>query len=155
MRNFESLQALKQCVGEEVGVSEWLTVDQDRINRFAEATGDFNWVHVNRERAAKGPFGRTIAHGFLTLSLLPLLTNQSIAIGNVKLGLNYGLNKVRFPAPVLVGSRLRGRLKLVSMEDVAPIDGSPGYQITFIVTVECEDGSKPVCVAESVQRRYG
>jgi acyl dehydratase len=155
MRNFESLQALKQCAGEEVGVSEWLTVDQDRIDKFAEATGDFNWVHVNRERAAKGPFGRTIAHGFLTLSLLPLFTNQAITIGNVKLGLNYGLNKVRFPAPVLVGSRLRGRFKLASMEEVAPIDGNPGYQITFVVTVESEGGSKPACIAESVQRRYG
>ncbi len=155
MRNFESLQALKRCVGEEVAISEWITVDQDRIDKFAEATGDFNWIHVDRERAAQGPFGKTIAHGYLTLSLLPLFANKAITIGNTKLGLNYGLNKVRFPAPVTVGSRLRGRFKLQSMEEVAPIDGNTGYQITYLVTVESEEGSKPACIAESVQRRYG
>ena len=155
MRHFESLDALKQCVGEEVGVSEWITVDQARIDKFAEATGDFNWVHVDCERAAQGPFGKTIAHGFLTLSLLPLFTNEALTIGRVKLGLNYGLNKVRFPAPVRVDSRLRGTFKLLGMEDVPPIDGNPGYQITFEVTIECEGGSKPACIAENVQRRYG
>ena len=155
MRVFESLDALKQCVGEEIGVSEWMTVHQDRIDKFAEATGDFNWIHVDQERAAAGPFGKTIAHGFLTLSLLPLFTSEAIALNNVKLSLNYGLNKVRFPSPVLEGSRLRGRMKLQSMENVAPIDGTPGYQITVEVTVECEGSSKPACVAESVTRRYG
>lgn len=155
MRNFESLQALKQCVGEEVGVSDWITIDQARIDRFAEATGDHNWVHVDPVRAAQGPFGKTIAHGFLTLSLLPLITNTSITIGNVKLGLNYGLNKVRFPTPVPVDSRVRGRMRLKEMEEVAPVGGNPGYQITFEVTVECEGAAKPACIAENVQRRYG
>ena len=155
MRHFESLDALKQCVGQEVGVSEWIAVDQARINKFAEATGDFNWIHVDAERAAKGPFGKTIAHGFLTLSLLPLLAQNALTIGNVKLAINYGLNKVRFPAPVRVDSRLRGIVKLLAMEDVPPIDGNPGHQITFGVTIECEGGGKPACVAENVQRRYG
>lgn len=155
MRNFDSLQALKKCVGEEVGLSEWVVIEQSRIDMFAEATGDFNWVHVDAERAAKGPFGKTIAHGFLTLSLLPLLSHGALSVANVKLGLNYGLNKVLFPEPVLVGSRLRGRIVLLSMEDVAPIGGDPGYQIVFQVTVECEGKTKPVCVAENVQRRYG
>ena len=155
MRKFTSLQELKQCVGQEVGLSDWVVIDQLRINMFAEATGDFNWVHVDVERAASGPFSKTIAHGFLTLSLLPLLTNNAIAIDNVKLGLNYGLNKVRFPEPLLVGSRVRGRIVLQSMEDVAPISGDAGYQTVLVVTVECEGKTKPVCVAESVQRRYG
>ena len=155
MRKFASLQDLKKCVGEEVGLSDWVTIEQSRIDMFAEATGDFNWVHVDKERAAKGPFGKTIAHGFLTLSLLPLFTNNAMSIDNVKLGLNYGLNKVRFPAPLLVGSKVRGRIVLQSMEDVAPIDGNPGYQIVFQVTMECEGRTKPACVAENVQRRYG
>ena len=155
MRKFTSLQELKQCVGQEVGLSDWVVIDQLRINMFAEATGDFNWVHVDVERAASGPFGKTIAHGFLTLSLLPLLTNNALAVDNVKLGLNYGLNKVRFPEPLLVGSRVRGRIVLQSMEDVAPIAGDAGYQTVLVVTVECEGKTKPVCVAESVQRRYG
>lgn len=155
MRHFESLQALKQCVGEEVGASEWITVDQARIDRFAEATGDFQWVHVDAERAAAGPFGKTIAHGFLTLSLLPLFVQTALTIGGVELGINYGLNKVRFASPVLVDSRLRGRIRLLGMEDVAPIDGHPGYQLTLQVIVECEGASKPACIAENVQRRYG
>lgn len=155
MRNFDSLQELKKCVGDEIGVSEWTVIEQSRIDMFAGATGDHNWVHVDRERAAAGPFGATIAHGFLTLSLLPLFTNNVIVVANVKLGLNYGLNKVRFPEPLRVGSRVRGRVVLLSMEDVAPIGGNPGYQIVFQVTVECEGRSKPACVAESVQRRYG
>ena len=155
MRKFTSLQELKQCVGQEVGLSDWVVIDQLRINMFAEATGDFNWVHVDVERAASGPFGKTIAHGFLTLSLLPLFTNNALAVDNVKLGLNYGLNKVRFPEPLLVGSRVRGRIVLQSMEDVAPIAGDAGYQTVLVVTVECEGKTKPICVAESVQRRYG
>jgi acyl dehydratase len=155
MRQFASLLELKKCVGEEVGLSEWVTVDQSRINMFAEATGDFNWVHVDVERAAAGPFGKTIAHGFLTLSLLPLFTNNALAIDGVKLGLNYGLNKVRFPEPLLVGSKVRGRIVLQSMEDVAPVAGNPGYQIVFQVTMEVEGKTKPACVAENVQRRYG
>lgn len=155
MRQFASLQELKKCVGEEVGLSDWVTIDQLRINMFSEATGDFNWVHVDAERAAQGPFGKTIAHGFLTLSLLPLFTNNALMIDNVKLGLNYGLNKVRFPEPLLVGSKVRGRIVLQSMEDVTPIAGNAGYQIVFQVTMEVEGKTKPACVAENVQRRYG
>ena len=155
MRHFESLQALKHCLGQTVGVSEWITVDQSRIDKFAEATGDFNWIHIDAERAAGGPFGKTIAHGFLTLSLLPLLAQSALAVDGVELAINYGLNKVRFPAPVRVDSRLRGSVRLLGMEDVAPIGGCPGYQITFGVTVECEGSDKPVCIAENVQRRYG
>ena len=155
MRQFASLQEFKKCVGEEVGLSDWVTIDQPRIDMFAQATGDFNWVHVDAERAARGPFGKTIAHGFLTLSLLPLFTNSVLMIDNVKLGLNYGLNKVRFPEPLLVGSKVRGRIVLQSMEDVAPMAGNLGYQIVFLVTMEVEGKTKPACVAESVQRRYG
>lgn len=155
MREFESLLALKQSVGEEIAVSEWVPIDQARIDKFAEATEDFNWVHVDAERARNGPFGKTIAHGFLTLSLLPLLINKSVTIHGVKLGLNYGLNKVRFPTPVKVNSRLRGRIRLKSVEDVAPVGGHPGYQITWEVTMECEGVDKPACIAENVHRRYG
>lgn len=155
MRTFDSLQALKACVGQEIAVSEWLTVEQSRIDLFAEATGDFNWVHVDAERAAAGPFGKTIAHGFLTLSLLPVLSKTAFVVENTALGLNYGLNKVRFPQPLLVGSKVRGRFSLAAMEDVAPVGGNPGYQITYAVTMECGGQTKPVCVAENVQRRYG
>jgi acyl dehydratase len=154
MKTFESLQAMQQCVGQEIGVSDWVLVDQARIDKFAEATGDFNWAHVDPARAAKGPFGKTIAHGFLTLSLLPMFTNGTFAIDGVKLGLNYGLNKVRFPAPVPVDSRVRGRVVLKEMEAVAPVGGNPGFQVIFEVTVECDGATKPVCIAESVQRRY-
>lgn len=155
MRKFDSLQDLRQSLGQEIGVSDWLEVNQDRIDKFAEATGDFNWLHVDPQRAAQGPFGRTIAHGFLTLSLLPMLNKSAFEIGNAKIGLNYGLNKVRFPQPLRVDSRVRGRFLLKSMEDVTPIDGTPGFQIVYEVTVECEGESRPVCVAENVQRRYG
>ena len=147
---------MKQYVGQKVGSSDWLTVDQKRIDDFAAVSGDHNWIHIDRERAKQQmPDGKTIAHGFLTLSLLPLLINKSVSIDNVKLGLNYGLNKVRFPSPVLVDSRLRGRIRLKEMEDVAPVDGNPGYQITWEVTMECEGAGKPACVAENVHRRYG
>lgn len=155
MRTFSSLQALQACVGEEVGVSDWILIDQDRIDRFAQSTGDFNWIHVDAARAAAGPFGKTIAHGFLTLSMLPLLYQNALAIENIKMGLNYGLNKVRFPEPVKVDSRLRGRFKLLSMQEVPPLGKTPGYQIHFEVTMECDIGSKPACIAESIQRRYG
>jgi len=155
MRTFENLKALKACVGEEVGVSPWVEIDQERIDLFARATGDHNWIHVDPERAANGPFGKTIAHGFLTLSLLPLLVNEALTVNETKLGLNYGMNKVRFPQPVKVGSRLRGRIKLLAMDDVEPIEGNPGYQITYQVTIESDEGGKPACIAENVQRKYG
>lgn len=149
MRKFESLEALAACLGQEVGTSEWITITQAQIDEFAEATGDRQWIHVDPVRAAAGPFGTTIAHGFLTLSLLPQMAESAIELGGVRMGVNYGLNKVRFPAPVPVGSRLRGHFKLTAFE---PIDG--GAQITMEVTMEREGSAKPVCVAESLSRRY-
>lgn len=155
MREFNSVEELEAVVGQEVAVGEWMEIDQERIGLFADATDDHQWIHVDPERAKAGPFGATIAHGFLTLSLLPRLTHDAIAIHNTKLGVNYGLNKVRFPAPVPVGSRLRGRFKLLAIEKLAPQMGFPGAQLTWEVTIEREGSAKPVCVAESVSRRYG
>lgn len=149
MRKFVSLEELAACLGQDVGTSEWITITQQHIDEFAEATGDRQWIHVDPVRAAAGPFGTTIAHGFLTLSLLPQMADTAIELGGVRMGVNYGLNKVRFPAPVPVGSRLRGHFKLVSFE---PIEG--GAQITMEVTMEREGSAKPVCVAESLSRRY-
>lgn len=149
MRKFDSLDQLAACLGQEVGASDWITITQQQIDEFAEATGDRQWIHVDPVRAAAGPFGTTIAHGFLTLSLLPQMAESAIELGGVRMGVNYGLNKVRFPAPVPVGSRLRGRFKLTAFE---PIEG--GAQITMEVTMEREGSAKPVCVAESLSRRY-
>lgn len=149
MRRFESLEQLAACLGQEVGTSDWITITQQHIDEFAEATGDRQWIHVDPVRAAAGPFGTTIAHGFLTLSLLPQMADSAIELGGVRMGVNYGLNKVRFPAPVPVGSRLRGHFKLTAFE---AIEG--GAQITMEVTMEREGSAKPVCVAESLSRRY-
>ena len=149
MKHFAHLTELQALVGTEIGTSDWVTVEQERIDEFARATGDLQWIHVDPVRAAAGPFGGTIAHGFLTLSLLPQMGASAIDIGGVRMGVNYGLNKVRFPAPVPVGSRLRGHFKLTGFE---PIEG--GAQITFEVTMEREGSAKPVCVAESLSRRY-
>ena len=149
MTSFEHLADLQARVGEEVGVSEWITVDQNRINLFADATGDHQWIHIDAERAAKGPFGTTIAHGFLTLSLLPEMSASAFQVLDTRMGVNYGLDRVRFPAPVPSGSRLRGRFKLLKYE---PLEG--GAQLTVEVTMEREGSAKPVCVAESVARRY-
>jgi len=155
MREFNSIEELQPLVGQEVAVSDWITIDQERIDRFADATSDHQWIHVDPERAKTGPFGTTVAHGFLTLSLLPCLTHQAIALNNTKLAINYGLDRVRFPAPVPVGSRLRGRFKLQKIEILKPLRGMPGAQLVWEVTIEREGSSKPVCVAESVSRRYG
>jgi acyl dehydratase len=149
MIRIANLSSLKQRVGEELAVGDWVTVDQPMIDKFAEATGDHQWIHIDAERAKKGPFGTTIAHGFLTLSLLPKLAESAIKIEDVRMGVNYGLNRVRFPAPVPSGSRIRARMKLLSFE---PIDG--GAQLVMEVTMEREGGDKPVCVAETVSRRY-
>ena len=145
---------MQACVGQEIAVSEWVTIDQRRIDLFAEATGDHQWIHVDPKRAADGPYGSTIAHGYLTLALIPMLTAQAIDIQNIKMGVNYGLNKVRFPAPVKVNSRLRGRFKLVSMGPLPPINGMAGFEMTFDITIECEGSDKPACSAQSVARRY-
>ena len=149
MRSFEHLAELQALVGQTLGSSDWISVEQDRIDRFAHATGDLQWIHIDPQRAAGGPFGGTIAHGFLTLSLLPEMGASAFEIRDSRMGVNYGLNRVRFPAPVPSGSRLRGHFKLLAFE---PLEG--GAQLTIEVTMEREGSSKPVCVAESLVRRY-
>ncbi|MGM9425628.1 MaoC family dehydratase [Hydrogenophaga sp. MI9] len=150
MRHFDTLQELAACVGQEVATSDWVTVTQEQVNRFADATGDHQWIHVDVERARSGPFGTPIAHGFLTLSLLPVFFDTAFDIRQAGMGVNYGLNKVRFTAPVPVGSRLRARMTLLSAE---PIDGN-GLQMAWAVAIEREGADKPVCVAEALVRRY-
>jgi acyl dehydratase len=149
MTHYPHLADLQSRVGQELGRSEWLLVDQARIDRFAEATGDHQWIHVDPARAAAGPFGATIAHGYLTLSLLPLFFDTAFSVADVRMGINYGLNRVRFPNPVRVNSRLRGRFVLSSWE---PLEG--GAQLVVEATIEIEGASKPACVAETVARRY-
>ena len=155
MRTFESVGELEAIVGGEVIVGDWITIDQQRVDRFAEATDDRQWIHIDPERAKQGPFGGPIAHGFLTLSLLPHLMAEAFTIRNTVMGVNYGLNKVRFPSPVPVGSRLRARFRLLSLEHLPPQMGRPGAQLVWEATLEREGSDKPVCVAESVTRRYG
>ena len=150
MKKFQTLQEIAALVGQEVAVSDWLTITQEQIYRFAEATGDHQWIHVDVERAGAGPFGGPIAHGFLTLSLLPRFFESAFEIAQSRMGVNYGLNKVRFMAPVPVGSRLRARMKLLACE---AIDNN-GVQMSWEVTIEREGSAKPVCVAESLVRRY-
>jgi acyl dehydratase len=150
MKTFETLAELAACVGQEVAVSDWIEVTQERVNQFAQATGDHQWIHVDPERAKAGPFGAPIAHGFLTLSMLPVFFESSFKVTETRMGVNYGLNKVRFTSPVPVGSRLRARMTLL---DARPIDNS-GLQMTWSVSVEREGSDKPVCVAESLSRQY-
>lgn len=148
MRTFESVAELSDAKGQEIGQSDWVTISQEDVNLFADATGDHQWIHVDPERAAKGPFGGTIAHGFMTLALLPRLQHQIYTVKNIKLAVNYGLNKVRFPAPVPVGSKVRARSSLVNIEDL----GNGAVQATMSTTVEIEGAPKPACVAESIVR---
>ena len=150
MRILQNLAELAPLVGQEVAVSDWITVTQEQINLFAQATGDHQWIHVDVDKAKAGPFGAPIAHGFLTLSLIPRFFQTSIEIRNTGMGVNYGLNKVRFTSPVPVGSRLRGRMTLLACD---PIDNG-GMQMAWQVTVEREGSDKPACVAESLSRRY-
>ena len=150
MKTFQTLSELAACVGQEVAVSDWLTITQAQVNQFADATGDHQWIHVDPEKAKAGPFGGPIAHGFLTLSLLPKFFESSFDIVQSRMGVNYGLNKVRFTAPVPVGSRLRARMTLLACEDI----DNHGVQMTWQVTVEREGSVKPVCIAESLVRRY-
>lgn len=150
MQVIQRLSDLQARVGQELGVGEWLQVDQARIDQFAQATGDQQWIHVDPARAAQGPFGATVAHGFLTLSLLPVLLESSFTIADSPLGLNYGLNRVRFPAPVPVGSRLRARAVLQQFE---PLPGG-GAQLALDVTIEREGQDKPVCAAQILVRRH-
>jgi len=149
-RHIENIEALKALVGEHIGHSDYLTVTQEHVNQFADATGDHQWIHVDPERAKAGPFGTTIAHGFLTLSLLPQFFAKAFKVLDQKMGINYGVNKVRFTAPVLVGSRLRAKMTLKSCD---PIENN-GMQLVWSVIVEREGGDKPVCVAETVTRLY-
>jgi acyl dehydratase len=145
-----SVRSLESRVGQECGVSPWVEISQARIDQFAEATGDFQWIHVDPERAKSSPFGGTIAHGFLTLSMLPKLTESTFEFSDRKMGVNYGLNKVRFTAPVPAGAKIRGRFTLAKYEK---IDGN-GVQTTWSVTIEREGGEKPVCIAETIARHY-
>lgn len=150
MRQIASVEELRSLIGQEVAVTDWLEITQERVNMFAEATGDHQWIHLDVERCrTESPYRATVAHGFLTLSLLPVLMQQAVALPPSRLSVNYGLNKVRFPAPVPVGSRVRARVVPLEIES---IEG--GYQMTWRVTMEREGGDKPVCVAESLSRRY-
>ena len=143
MRVFDGIADLEKAVGTHLGHSEWHTIDQDQINAFAAATGDHQWIHVDPAKAAEGPFGTTVAHGFLTLSLLPMLTWQVYKVEGVKMGVNYGADKLRFPSPVPVGSRVRAGVELTS---VTP--NKLGYQIATRVTIELDGSDKPACVAD-------
>jgi acyl dehydratase len=145
MRILDDIDALAGMNGEELGLSDWLEIDQERVDRFADATGDHQWIHVDRERAAAGPFGGTIAHGYLTLSLLPMLSSQVFSLETPGAKLNYGVNKVRFPHPVHVGSRIRDRVSMGAVTDLAT-----GKQLTLRHVIEIEGEDKPACVAEAV-----
>jgi len=143
------LRDLESRVGEEVGISPWVEMSQERIDLFAKATEDFQWIHVDPKRAKDSPFGSTIAHGFLTLSMLAKLSESTFEFSDRKMGVNYGLNKVRFTAPVPAGAKIRGRFTLAKYEK---LEG--GVQVTWNVTIEREGGDKPVCVAESIGRHF-
>lgn len=146
------IKDLPGMVGQEVGVSDWVEITQERVNQFAEATGDHQWIHVDVERAKKDmPGGKTIAHGFLTLSLIPMLNSQISHINNVRNGINYGCNKVRFTSPVQAGSRVRARAKLIAAD---PMDKG-GVRLTNQVTIEIEGQDRPACVAETMAIVYG
>ena len=144
---FDGLDQVRDGVGRDLGTSSWLEITQERVNQFAEATGDHQWIHVDPVRAAAGPFGGPIAHGYLTLSLSNALLPEIVEVRGVSLGVNYGANKVRFPAPVPVGSRIRAQVTLAAVEDVPG-----GVQTTMVITIEIEGGTKPACVIESISR---
>ena len=144
-RTFENLDAFRAAAGEELGTSDWITVTQDQINLFADATGDHQWIHVDPERAATGPFGTTVAHGYLTLSLLPVMQQSIYQIEGLTLGVNYGANKIRFPSPVPVDSRLRATATLREVSDI-----SIGTQAVISFVVKLEGGEKPACIADVV-----
>ena len=145
MRVFTTFEELTEAAGTELGTSDWVTIDQRRVNQFADATGDHQWIHVDLERAKEGPFGGTIAHGYLTLSLIPLLGSQVFSLDTPGAKLNYGVNKVRFPHPVRVGKRVRNTVSVNEVTDVPA-----GKQLTLGHTIEIEDEAKPACVAETV-----
>jgi acyl dehydratase len=151
-REFAHPNDMFKLVGQEIGVSDWVEVSQDRIDRFADATGDHQWIHVDVERAKKDmPDGKTIAHGFLTLSLIPMLASQISKINNVRNGINYGCNKVRFTSPVKAGSRVRARSKLIAADQMK----DNGVRLTNQVTIEIDGQDRPACVAETMSIVYG
>jgi acyl dehydratase len=151
MHVFNDLNELKAAVGTEVGVSDWVEITQDRINKFAEATGDEQWIHVDVERAVhESPGGRTIAHGLLSLSLIPMFIRGIIGVKGLKNTLNYGANRIRYLTPVPAGSRLRGRVAVTAAEDVPP----DALRVTYQVTIEIEGGKRPACVAEVIGQHY-
>jgi acyl dehydratase len=149
MTTVASIDGLSSLVGQHLGYSDWREISQEQVNQFADATGDHQWIHVDPERAKSGPFGGPIAHGYLTLSLVPALMGQVFAVEGVAMGVNYGANKVRFPSPVPVGSELRLGATLAGVEDV-----SGGVQVTLDVTLEVKDATKPSCAAQVVYRFY-
>ena len=150
MKTIQTIAELSSLVGQEVAVSDWITITQEQVNQFAQATGDHQWIHVDVEKARAGPFGAPIAHGFLTLALIPQFFLSSLNLVERRMGVNYGLNKVRFMAPVPVGSRLRARMKLLKIESIE----NRGSQMTWEISIEREGSAKPVCVAESIARYY-
>jgi acyl dehydratase len=145
----DGVEGLKAKIGEHLGYSDWLEITQDRVNTFADATGDHQWIHVDVEKAKSGPFGGPIAHGYLTLSLLPMMLGQTVQVTGFAMGINYGLNKLRFPSPVPVGSKLRVGAKMLNMEEI-----SGGVQLTYECTFEVEGKDKPAAVAEVLFRYY-
>jgi acyl dehydratase len=150
VQTYHGIADLEAAIGQEIGPTEWFTMDQARINGFADDTEDHQWIHVDPERAAAGPFGATVAHGFLTLSLVPYFSTQLRSVEGVRMGINYGLDRVRFPTPVPVGSRLRARSTLISLDKV----GEDAVQLVNRVTIEVEGNAKPACVADTVSRFY-
>jgi acyl dehydratase len=146
---FDNPSALLDAPGRHLGFSEWLEIDQHRIDLFAEATGDHQWIHVDPERAAQGPFGKTIAHGYLTLSLANQFLPEIMQVNNVSMGVNYGCEKVRFPAPVPVGSRVRGGGEVISAEEV-----KGGVQVVVRMTIEIEGSERPACVIDTISRFF-
>lgn len=147
---FDSVAGVLAAVGTELGSTDWVAIDQQRINTFADATGDHQWIHVDPERAKTGPFGACVAHGYLTLSLANLFLPQLVSYQRLKMGVNYGCDKVRFPAPVKVDSRVRGRGEVVAAE---PVKGD-GVQVTVRISVEIEGADKPGCVVDTISRLY-
>ncbi|AXB42022.1 MaoC family dehydratase [Amycolatopsis albispora] len=147
MRTFPDVDAFEAAVGEHLGYSDWTTITQEQVQQFADATGDHQWIHLDTERAAAGPFGGTIAHGYLTLSLIPQFGQGIYRVENLSMGINYGLNKVRFPQPVRVGSKVRAGAELVEVTDVPG-----GKQAVVRWTIEIDGEAKPACVAETVAR---
>lgn len=145
----EGIEGLRELVGSQVGATDWMEVTQQQVNRFADATGDHQWIHVDTERAADSPFGGTIAHGFLTLALIPVVLTSVLDVRGFAMGVNYGLDKVRFPAPVPVGAKLRGS---VVVDEVSEVAG--GVQTVYSITFEIDGADKPACVARFLERRF-